>query len=266
MKSFSVLGLLAALALPVAAAADDTTTTTYPATTTTAYPATTTDTSTAGAATTTTDIQPTYHDEDDDNGGGVGIGLHASTLGYGAELNFTASQYLVWRLDYNYYSDYSYTTTKEDIKYDAHLHLKSYGIAADWHPFGGIFLVSLGLFDNQNNIDAIGVPQQTYRLNGHVYRASDIGTLSGHITFNSVAPYLGLGWNTLGSESKGVGLEFGLGVFYQGSPKVRLTANGPISVLPIVQQDVLAQQAKMENDWSSYRNYPVVNLGLVFRF
>lgn len=239
MKSFTMLGLLAALTLPAAAMADDTTTTA--------------DTS-------------TYHDEDGDQGGGVGFGLHASTLGYGAELNFTGSEYLVWRLDYNYYSDYSYTTTKEDIRYDAHLHLKNYGVAADWHPFGGVFLVSLGIFDNQNDIDAIGVPQQTYRLNGHLYRASDIGTVSGHIEFNSVAPYLGAGWNTLGSESRGVGVEFGLGVFYQGSPKVHLTANGPISVIPAVQRDVLAEQSKLEHDWDSYKYYPVVNLGLVFRF
>src|ERR1051325_368888 len=102
MKSFRMLGLLAASMLPAEGMADDTTTTTA-------------DTS-------------AYHDEDEGNGGGVGLGLHASTLGYGAELNVTSDEDLVWRLDYDYYSDYSYTTTKEDIRYDAHLHLRNYGI------------------------------------------------------------------------------------------------------------------------------------------
>lgn len=230
MHRFSVLGLVAALMLPAMAWADDSTSI-------------------------TTDDQ-----------GALGLGVHASTLGYGPELSFTVDPYLVLRFDYNYYDDYSYTTTKDSIQYDAHLHLNNYGAALDWHPFAGIFLVSLGVFKDNNYLNAVAVPQQSYTLNGQTFTASEVGTLAGHITFNSWAPYLGVGLNTLGSEDRGVGFEIGAGVFYQGSPSVALQANGPIAQVPDLRTAVLAEQQRLDDQWNSYKYYPVLNLGLVFRF
>ncbi|HEY3645039.1 MAG TPA: hypothetical protein VGM16_06835 [Gammaproteobacteria bacterium] len=237
--------LLASLALPALAWADDTTSST----------------------TTTNNNAPVYgnttYPEDE---GGPGFGVHASTLGYGAEFNFTANPYLVVRFDYNYYNDYSYTTTKNQINYDAHLHLENYGAALDWHPMAGMFLVSLGLFKDNNHIDAVAQPSSNYIINGNSYPASLIGQLDGHVTFNNWAPYVGVGWNTLGSTDKGLGFELGLGVFYQGSPKVSLQASGPIASVPLANRDVLVEQQRLQDDWNNYRYYPVVNLGLVFRF
>jgi hypothetical protein len=239
MHRFAMLGLIAALTLPAMAWGDDTTSST------------------------------TTYDDGASNAGGqgaVGIGVHVSSLGYGPELNFTVNPYLVLRFDYDYYNDYSYTTTKDDIKYDAHLHLNTYGAALDWHPTAGMFLVSLGLFKDNNYINAIAVPQQSYIIDGQAFSASEVGTLSGHITFNSWAPYLGLGLNTLGSEDRGVGFELGVGVFYQGSPSTALQAHGPITEVPDLQAAVLAEQQHLDDQWNSYKYYPVVNLGLVFRF
>lgn len=242
MKRISLL-LLSALAVPVLAWGDDTTTTSS-----------------------TNDNAPVYSNTSyPDETGGPGFGLHASTLGYGAEFNFTASRYLVVRFDYNYYNDYSYTTTKDQIQYDAHLHLENYGAALDWHPFAGSFLVSLGVFKDNNHIDAVAVPQQTYTINGQTFTASEVGTLDGHITFNSWAPYAGIGWNTLGTD-KGVGLEVGLGVLYQGSPSVALQAQGPITAVPGLGRATQAEQQRLDDQWNSYKYYPVVNIGLVFRF
>jgi hypothetical protein len=238
MYRFAMLGLIAALMLPAIARADDTTSSTT-----------------------------TYNNSNDtDDSGGIGISVHASTLGYGPELNFTVNPYLVLRFDYDYYNDYSYTTTKDQIKYDAHLHLNNYGAALDWHPFAGMFLVSFGVFKDNNYIDAVAVPQQRYSIDGQTFVASEVGTLSGHITFNSWAPYVGIGLNTLGSTDKGVGLEVGLGVFYQGAPSVALQAHGPITQVPGLGEATLAEQQRLDDQWNSYKDYPVVNLGLVFRF
>jgi hypothetical protein len=244
MKRISLL-LFAAIALPALAWADDATT----------------------SSTTTTNDAPVYGNTTyADEAGGPGFGIHASTLGYGAEFNFTANPYLVVRFDYNYYNDYSYTTTKDQIKYDAHLHLENYGGALDWHPFAGSFLVSLGVFKDNNHIEAVAVPQQTYTIDGHTFTASEVGILNGHITFNTWAPYLGIGWNSLGSTAKGVGVELGLGVFYQGSPSVALRPSGPITQVPGLGQATLDEQQRLDDQWNSYKYYPVVNLGLVFRF
>ncbi len=256
MYRFAMLGLTAALMLPASAWADDTTTT-----------SSTTTTNADGTVTTNNDTAPAAtYTNDDHQGGAIGVSVHASTLGYGPELNFTLNPYVVLRFDYNYYNDYSYTTTKDSIKYDAHLHLNNYGAALDWHPFAGAFLVSLGVFKDNNYINAVAVPQQTYTINGQTFFASEVGTLSGHITFNSWAPYAGIGINTLGSEDRGVGFELGLGVLYQGSPSTALQAHGLITQVPGLARATLAEQQHLDDQWNSYKYYPVVNLGLVFRF
>ncbi|HSN18584.1 MAG TPA: hypothetical protein VLV87_10295 [Gammaproteobacteria bacterium] len=213
-----------------------------------------------------TDYSTSTTTYDDDTGSGAGFGLHASTLGYGPELNVTLDPYLVVRFDYDYYNDYSYATTKDQIRYDAHLHLDNYGAALDWHPFAGAFLVSVGLFKDNNYIDAVAVPQQSYVIDGQTFTASEVGTLNGHITFNSWAPYLGIGLNTLESQDRGVGFEIGAGVFYQGSPSVALSPSGPITTVPGLAQATQAEQQKLDDQWNSYKYYPVVNIGLVFRF
>jgi hypothetical protein len=240
-----MLGLAAALMLPAIARADDTTT---------------------SSTTTTNNNETTSYSDSGDEGGHIGISAHASTLGYGPELNFTLDPYLVLRFDYNYYNDYSYTTTKDQIKYDAHLHLNNYGAALDWHPFAGVFLISLGVFKDNNYINAVAVPQQRYTIDGQTFTASEVGTLDGHITFNSWAPYLGVGLNTLGSTDRGVGFEIGLGVLYQGSPSTALQAQGPITLVPGLSQATQDEQQRLDDQWNSYKYYPVVNLGLVFRF
>lgn len=199
-------------------------------------------------------------------GGGAGIEAHASTLGFGPEINFAASPDVVLRFDYNYYNNYSYRTTKEQILYDAHLHLKSYGAALDWHPGAGPFLVSLGVFSNHNDIDAIAVPQQTYVLAGQLFQAADLGNVTAHITFNSVAPYLGIGFSSLSATDSGLGFNLNLGVYYQGSPKVSLTGNGPLFGSSVVQPAVQTEQSRLEHDWENYRYYPVVTLGITYRF
>lgn len=230
MKAPLLIGMLAALALPAAASADDSTTTTS------------------------------------SNNSGIGVGVHASTLGYGPELGFTVNPYLVVRFDYSYDNDYSYTTTKDGIRYEAHLHLNNYGGAVDWHPMAGSFLISVGVFKDNNHINAVADPQQRYSINGQTFTASEVGTLSGHITFNNWAPYLGIGWDTLGSTRKGVGFELGLGVLYQGSPSVALQPSGAMVAVPGLSQATQDEQQRLDDDWNSYKYYPVVNVGLVFRF
>jgi len=98
---------------------------------------------------------------------------------------------LVLRFDYNYYNDYSYTTTKDQIKYDAHLHLNNYGAALDWHPFAGVFLVSLGgwaigmrnlvIYELENDsaryLRALGASERVVR--GYAYRNASLPQLSG---------------------------------------------------------------------------------------
>jgi hypothetical protein len=198
--------------------------------------------------------------------GDWGLDLHAGTLGGGGEVNYTINPYFTARLGFNRYN-YNYNATKQQINYDFTLQLKSYALLFDWHPFAGVFHVTAGYFSNKNDVLGLGQPQNgSYVINGDTYSASQVGTLMGSITFNAGAPYLGIGWNSLGTTHTGLGFEFDLGALFQGSPTAKLSANGSLSNNPQFQSDLAAEQAKLQNDVNFFKIYPAVNVGLSYRF
>ena len=198
--------------------------------------------------------------------GNWGLDVHAGTLGGGMQASYVINPYLSTRLLFNRYN-YDYTGTKEQINYDFTLHLESYAAMLDWHPFAGIFRVSAGYFSNKNELDALGQPQNgNYIINGTTYSASQVGTLTGVISFRSYVPYLGIGWSTLGTSSTGLGFEFDLGALFQGSPSAKLSASGSLANNPQFQSDLAQEQDQLQNDVNFFKVYPVVTIGLSFRF
>ena len=194
-----------------------------------------------------------------------GIDGHGGTLGFGAELNYAVNSYFTARVQFNRYN-YDYNATKEQVNYDLTLQLKSYAAMLDWHPFAGVFRVTGGVFSNKNNIAAVATPQGSYTVNGHTYTAAQLATLYGDISFKPTVPYLGIGWSTNGTTGTGLGFEFDVGALFQGSPKANLYATGPVTTQAQFQQDLAAEQAKLQDDVSSFKTYPVVSLGITYRF
>src|SRR5579859_631538 len=131
-----------------------------------------------------------------------GVDAHASTLGFGGELNYSINSYFTARVDFNRYN-HTYNTMKEQINYDFNLHLKTAGVLFDLHPFAGTFRITAGYFNNKNDILAVATPQSSYTINGNTYSSSQLSSLSGDISFKSGVPYVGIGWSTLGTESTG---------------------------------------------------------------
>ncbi|HEV2112131.1 MAG TPA: hypothetical protein VGT99_12310 [Gammaproteobacteria bacterium] len=194
-----------------------------------------------------------------------GVDAHASTLGFGGELNYSINSFLTARVDFNRYN-HTYNTTKEQINYDFNLHLKTAGVLLDLHPFAGTFRITAGYFNNKNDILAVATPQSSYTINGNTYSSAQLSSLSGDISFKSGVPYVGIGWSTLGTESTGLGIEFDVGALLEGSPTVNLTATGSITTNATFQNDLAAEQGKLQNDVNNFKTYPVVSLGLAYRF
>ncbi len=195
-----------------------------------------------------------------------GVDAHASTLGFGGELNYSINSFLTARVDFNRYN-HTYNTTKEQIDYDFNLHLQTAGVLLDLHPFAGSFRITAGYFNNKNDILAVALPQSgTYTINGNTYNTTQVSSLSGEISFKSGVPYVGFGWSTLGTTSTGLGIEFDVGALLQGSPTVNLTATGSATSNATFQSDLAAEQGKLQNDVNNFKAYPVVSLGLAYRF
>ena len=200
----------------------------------------------------------------------VGVLLKAGTLGAGLDVTVGMSESLGLRLQANALS-YENDFTESDVDYRADIELKSAGLLLDWHPFSGVFRVSLGAYWNGNEATAVGRPTGgTYVINDVTYNAADIGSLNGQIDFESVAPYFGIGFASAPKAGRGITFSFDLGVLYQGEPNVGLTATCGVGLPPAtstqLQSDDAAEQASLQEDLKNYKFYPVVSFGIGYRF
>jgi hypothetical protein len=191
--------------------------------------------------------------------GTTGLGLHL-TAPLAAQLNA--------RVGLNYAS-YSYDGNTSDVDYDFKLKLATVDALLDYHPFASGFRVSGGVVYNGNKIEANAKPKNgSYTLNGRAYPSALVGTLDGNVDFRKAAPYLGIGWGNA-VQATGWGFGMDLGVTFQGSPKTSLTNSGctaPALVCAQLARDVAAENAKLADEVKDFKLYPVVRVGVSYRF
>jgi hypothetical protein len=194
----------------------------------------------------------------------VGVNFKAGTLGLGVELTKPFSDKFSLGLGFNAY-DIKTTDRTSDIDYDFNFELQSVALLANYHPFGGTFRVTGGALYNKNELKLTGKPTagSTYTINGVSYSAGQVGTLTGTLVFDKTAPYLGLGWGN--RPNSRVGVSFDIGALYQGSPSLSLSATGALSD-PTLASDLEQERRSAEEDLSDFKWYPVIALGVYFRF
>lgn len=188
-----------------------------------------------------------------------------STLGLGVEAGVRMNDLVGLRLGGNWFQ-FSFDQEIDEINYDADATLGSVGALLDLHPFGGGFRVTGGARLNFNQAELTGRGEGTVEIDGQVFDADDVGTLDGDVEFDTIAPYLGIGYGgaLLGGA---LILTFDLGVMYQGSPDVELTANtGVLADDPALQAALAAEEADIEDDYEDYVFFPVVGLAATYRF
>ena len=186
------------------------------------------------------------------------IALKVSTLGIRMEVNRTFGRHFNSRVGFSYMAYSQEGVGNEDYSYVGNLKLMSGTVLLDWFPFSGSFHVTSGAVINMNSGDAILTPLQSYDVGGRVYTPEMLGNLTAKLTFNRVAPYLGLGFGNPGLW-KGFSWTFDIGAIYQGQPNVDLQATGLLE--PSAEQEPL-----IEDNLSWFKLYPVISLGLMFGF
>jgi hypothetical protein len=202
-----------------------------------------------------------------------GLGLKASTLGLGLELHRELNDSFNIRLGLNTY-DHDEDYDDGGISYNGELELMSVGSYIDWHPFQGGFRLTGGLLYNGNEVTLKGKPTTlgTVNVGGTNYNFTN-AQLNGKVEFNSIAPYLGMGWGNSFKGSRWSFL-FDLGAMFQGSPDADLSTSGTVTVAgtniavntATFQSDLAKETQELENDIEDLKIYPVVSLGLSYRF
>lgn len=183
------------------------------------------------------------------------------TLGAGAELTTKLATDINVRVGFNSF-DLDFDDEEiEDVEYDLGMDFSSFSALVDWHIFDDPFRISAGFISMNNEIDLDARPNKSVEIGNTTYTPAEIGTLNGSVDIDGLSPYLGIGWgNPFGGDRRwGFTLDFG--VAFTDSPDVALSATGIVA-----QADLEKERKDIEDDLDSFKFYPVISLGLFFRF
>lgn len=192
------------------------------------------------------------------------------TLGLGVEVTKAFSESITGRIGLNG-ANYDSNMTESNIDYDFNFKFQSVKAMVDWYPSQGEFRGSLGLAYNNNQLDYSANPTgNTYEINGVTYNTADIGSLNGNISFNKLAPYIGIGWGNPVAKGKDWGFVLDVGLLYAGAPEVTMnvTCGAALSAATCTNltNDVAAERLELESEISSLKWYPVISVGISKKF
>jgi hypothetical protein len=113
---------------------------------------------------------------------------------------------------------------------------------------------------------------QTLTFDGASMATKDLATLTARLRFREVAPYLGVGWGNKPKRNRKLLYSIDLGVMFIGKPRVDLALSGLLvnevnQYFPSeLEAYVSEEKRKLEEELSHYRYYPVISIGLWYRF
>lgn len=199
----------------------------------------------------------------------IAVAGKIGTLGVGAEVTTALAPAWNARFGLNAAS-WDHNTTRSDVRYDADLRLRSFTALADWHPLQDNFRISAGLTYNGNEVKLRGRPSGNVTIGTTTFTPAEIGRLDGKLDFKKAAPYFGIGWGNALAKERTWSFTADLGVLYQQKPRVSLSATcGTALSAPRcaeLQTETAIERQQLQDDVSDYRWYPVVSVGVSYRF
>lgn len=202
----------------------------------------------------------------------IGVYAKAGTLGFGGGVGVGLTDSITARLGYTTY-DYDRDLETDDVDYNGELELGGTEAMLDWHPFNGSFRVTGGVIFSRNKIDVDAKLNRDITVNGVTYDAGDLGSLDGDVKFKSTTPYIGIGWGNVAGKDGNFHFVADIGVQYLGSPRVNL--NGSCSAQGVLtdpvacaelEDNVRAEEDDLNDEVENYKWWPVLNIGVGYRF
>lgn len=188
------------------------------------------------------------------------------TMGGTVEGQVQLTDYFQLRAGANYLA-FDETINSDDIAYDGELDFSGFGAFVDVHPFGGSFFVSGGAYAGGKQIDLTATSDVSVEIGGMVFTPTEYGRLEGDVSFDDVAPFLGLGFDTTFEGNGNWGFSILAGAAMFGSGDVQLEAvGGTLSVDPILQAELDQEIADLEEEIEDYEFWPILQVGLSYRF
>lgn len=190
-------------------------------------------------------------------------GLRAGTLGLGIEGSWKPLKYLDVRLGGNTFT-YDDTGPQAGIDYEQELTLEAYYLTANLLFNDSPMRITFGAFVNSNELYMVNDSLQDQDVGGLVYPGAGIGVLTSTTTFNDTSPYFGIGYDFTIRGKLGMNVDFG--VMWQDEPIVELAADGTLAGDPGFQASLEVERRELVNEFKEFKVWPVLQLGVVYRF
>lgn len=159
-------------------------------------------------------------------------------------------------------------TQDVDMSYDGNIKTLNGALTGDWYPWKTGFRISAGVVISTNRLSASGAPSGSvsYLSGSSVQTLSNgqIGSVSARGRYHPVNPLFAIGFSSrLFSQ---LYLSGDLGVMYQGKAQIGVHSNGYVSELAPFQKAVDKARSKALEGMNKLPVYPVVMIGLGWRF
>lgn len=211
-----------------------------------------------------------------------GVEATASTLGFGADAATAVTSRSNVRFGFHVFN-FGVNQTKDGIRYDSTLNLRSLEATYDYYLFHGLHVSPGVLLYNGNKLTATAsVPGgRSFSLSGtnYISAVNNPVTGTGRVGLGrKAAPMVLLGvGNLLPRNQRHLTVNFDFGVVFQGSPAATLNLNGVacdsrgqncqnVGTDPSIQSNIHSEQDKLNKDLKFFKYYPVISLGVGWKF
>ncbi len=192
------------------------------------------------------------------NAQGLAIGARAGTLGFGGEVAFGVSDAVVLRGGFGVFPlEYEGEFDGED--YTVTFPKSMWSMGLDYYPGGGPIRIMAGVLGRSGDIELSSDVTESREIGGTVY--TETGTLKGVLEQGTLAPFAGIGF---GKHTAG-GFSFFLdvGAALAGEADVTLSPEGALAAVPGIQQSLLVEADRVEDDTGEWlKVWPVVSVGV----
>jgi len=200
--------------------------------------------------------------------GRFSLGLGLGTNGGVVEGAYRLSDQLVLR-GQGAFLDFDYGFHSNDAHYAGRFHFNTGGGFVDWHPLSSPWLLTAGAVTGERKVKVSAKPTAvgSITIHGVVYPITEVGSVVGDVDYGDTAPLVGVGWDNTFFTSGHWGVRAIAGVaFGDHPPSVALHAIGPFANDPTVLSNLQAEQVSLRDHAGDYSYYPVVQVGLTYRF
>jgi len=203
-----------------------------------------------------------------DNSSSYSVIYKLGTLGLGVDFEYMFNSTLGVRANFNGFSYRVNGIMLGDNEYSFEGDLVSSGVVLDYHPWQNAFRLSGGVYNHKSKITGVVKPTSgEVTVGDKTYPSMQIGAINTNINFNQVNPYMGLGFSS--ASKNGWHFMADIGALYVGTPKATLSAKAADGFEGL--QYILDDQAKIEEDkinntLEKYNWYPVLSVGVQFKY